>query len=187
MKSLTRVIIVGLSAVLLYFAGIYAVRRVYPLKYYPIIYEMALKYGLETSFVCAVIHTESRFNADAVSNKSAMGLMQLTKTTADWGAKEIGLNGYNYNNIMQPEINIELGCWYLKNLIEQYEQDVSLALAAYNGGSGNVSKWLSNEEISPDGKKLDYIPFKETQDFIERVNLSERIYRYLIKYKKWIY
>lgn len=186
-KVIMRTLITLLFVALLYLSGIYAIKLVYPLKYYSLISEISQKYGLELSFVCGLIHTESRFNANAVSSKGASGLMQLTKSTADWGADEIGLMDYSYEKILQPEINIELGCWYISKLIEQYDDNLSLALAAYNGGSGNVSKWLSDENISPDGKSLKSIPFKETREFIERVTKSDGIYRMLIKYKNFIY
>lgn len=186
-KKITRALIALLIVALMYLLGIYAVKIVYPLKYFSLISKTAQKYNLELSLVCGLIHTESRFNANAVSNKGASGLMQLTKSTADWGANEIGLTDYSYEKIFQPEINIELGCWYISKLIEQYDNDLSLALAAYNGGSGNVSKWLSDENISPDGKSLKTVPFKETREFIEKVVKSNGIYVYLIKYRKWIY
>jgi len=169
------------------FAGIYALRTVYPLKYYPVIRETADKYGLDVSFVCGVIYTESRFKADALSPKGARGLMQLIETTANWGASEIGLLNYSYAQIFEPEINIELGCWYLSKLLNQYNNDEFLTLAAYNGGSGNVAKWLADEKLSPDGISLSAVPFKETRDFIARVNRNSKIYSYLLRFRDWIY
>ncbi|MDR1687524.1 MAG: lytic transglycosylase domain-containing protein [Clostridiales bacterium] len=184
--KITKIAIILLFLALVYFWGVYAIRTVYPLKYYALISEAAQKYGLELSFVCGLIHTESRFDANAVSGKNASGLMQLTKSTADWGASEIGIENYSYDNILTPDINIELGCWYISKLINQYG-DESVALAAYNGGSGNVDRWLADKKTSSDGKTLQSVPFKETQTFIERVGKSEKIYNYLLKFKNYIY
>jgi soluble lytic murein transglycosylase len=184
--KITKIAVTLLFLALIYFAASYAIRTFYPLKYYPLISEAAEKYGLELSFVCALIHTESRFDANAVSGKSASGLMQLTKPTADWGAEEIGIKNYSYENILTPDINIELGCWYISKLIDQYG-DENTALAAYNGGSGNVDRWLEDKKTSPDGKTLQNVPFKETQTFVERVGKSKKIYKYLLEFKNYIY
>jgi soluble lytic murein transglycosylase len=57
--------------------------------------------------------------------------------------------------------------------------DTDLVLAAYNAGSGNVSKWLADSELSPDGKVLDRVPFKETEKYIKKVRNSYIIYKKL--------
>jgi len=187
LKLLRRLIIIFLILLCVYLLGINAVKIVYPLKYYGIIAEKAQKYGLDVEFVCAMIRTESRFNENAVSGKDAYGLMQLTENTARWGADETGLLNFSNDMLFTPDVNIDLGCWYIRKLIDQYGGDYNLALAAYNGGSGNVAKWLSDKDISPDGKTLTNIPFRETREFIERVNKSAAVYKYLIKFKDLIY
>lgn len=158
-----------------------AVSWYYPLKYIQIIEENCRKYNLSPSLVCAVIHTESKFDKDALSQKGASGLMQIVEGTADWAAEEIGLSNYSYNNIFRPEVNIEIGCWMLDRLINQFG-DLDKALAAYNAGSGNVSKWLKNEKYSKDGKNLDEIPFAETKNYIKRVRFNAKIYDYILKF-----
>lgn len=165
--------------------GVKLVSKVYPLKYMDIVQEMSIKYSLDQAFVCGVICTESRFDANALSNKGASGLMQLTESTADWGAEEISLSSYSYERIFEPEINIELGCWYLRRLVNQYDGDYKLVLAAYNGGSGNVAKWLSDSAYSTDGKTLTDIPFKETKNYVDRVNKNTKIYSYLLSIYKF--
>ena len=70
-----------------------------------------------------------------------------------------------------------MGCYYLSYLINRYN-DVDVALAAYNGGMGNVDKWLANPEYSSDGKTLSSIPFPETEKYVERVNKYEKIYKW---------
>ncbi len=69
------------------------------------------------------------------------------------------------------------GTKYLKENLERFGGDVSLALAAYNAGHGNVAKWLADEEKSRDGMKLDEIPFGETKSYVKRVQLAEKLYR----------
>lgn len=153
----------------------------FPLRHINTIQTMAKKYGLSTAFICSVVHAESKFKQKAVSHKGASGLMQLTEPTANWLAEEIPLKDYSYNKIFNPEINIELGSYYLRKLIDRYSGDVDLALSAYNAGSGNVSKWLDNDVYSKDGESLDHIPFKETRNYIKRVNFNLKVYNVLLK------
>lgn len=152
----------------------------YPLKYIETIKKHCIAYDLEPSLVCGLIHAESKFDHMAVSQKGASGLMQIVRDTGDWAADEIGIYNYSYDRIFEPEINIEIGCWYLNRMINQYG-NLDTALAAYNAGSGNVSKWLDDKNFSKDGKTLDIIPFKETEDYIKRVEFNTRIYKLIIK------
>ena len=178
--SLKKIKYILLGAVLpaLIASGLYmGLSTLYPYKYAGLVLEYSSKYGLPPSLVCAVIHTESRFDAGAVSYRGASGLMQITKQTADWGAETIGLAGYSYEKIHDPAINIELGCWYLNRLLKQFKGHRNVALAAYNAGSGNVSKWLKDGRLSPDGETLSKIPFEETKNYIKKIDKSISIYR----------
>jgi len=168
---------------LVVFAISCAVSRVYPIEHQSVISRYADEYGLYEELVYGVIYTESRFASGAVSSKGASGLMQLTKMTADWGNQELEIDGYDYSGIFEPDLNVRLGCWYLRKLINQYG-NTDTALAAYNAGSGNVSKWLGESEYSKDGKTLEKIPFKETEQYVQRVKNNARIYRVLLKVRR---
>ena len=144
----------------------------YPVAYSDLIVKYADKNDLDPYLVMAVIKTESNFVHDARSY-IAGGLMQLTEETAAWTAKKLEITDYDY---MEPETNIMFGCYYLKHLIDMYE-NMDTALAAYNAGMGNVNSWLSNSEYSDDGVTLKYIPFPETRNYVEKVNSSWEHYR----------
>ncbi len=137
-------------------------------------------YDVDPYLICAIIYTESKFNQYAVSHRGASGYMQLMERTAEWGANEIGIKEYSYDRIFEPTINIEIGTWYISTLTKQFK-NLDVALASYNGGSGNVTSWLQDERYSKDGEILDKIPFKETEDYVERVNLFYKIYKVLYK------
>jgi soluble lytic murein transglycosylase len=144
-------------------------RRMYPLKYEGLILQYASEYRLDPYLVCAVIWVESKFNEAATSHKGARGLMQVIPSTGRWAAERLGIEGYSDDSLYDPAVNIQIGCWYLDKLRKQFNGSIDLALAAYNGGSGNVERWLQDPRYSKDGKGLDNIPFKETRDFVARV------------------
>ncbi len=158
------------------------VNKFFPLKYLDIIVAKSDKYALEPSLVCAVIRTESRFEYDAVSRKSAKGLMQIMEQTAYWAANEIGMENFSYDRIFDPEINIEIGCWYLNNLINQFGSK-ELALAAYNAGSGNLSKWINDPEYFIDNNNLNDIPFEETRNYLKKVAFFQNIYDIRLRFQ----
>ena len=122
----------------------------------------------------AIIKTESNFVEDAHSGK-ASGLMQLTDDTAAWIAQKLDTD-IKHVDIYNPADNIEFGCYYIRYLIDYYNGNVDVALAAYNGGMGNVDKWLSNKNYSDDGKTLKKIPFKETREYVKKVNNEKEVY-----------
>lgn len=151
----------------------------FPQKYLEYVDKFSEKYNIEPSLVYAVMLTESHFVPDALSPKGAKGLMQISDITGQWAAQEIGIMGYSNDSLYNPEVNIEIGCWYLNKLIIQFDEPLETALAAYNAGSGNVSKWLKNSQYSEDGKTLKQIPFKETRDYIKKVLTAKKVYEML--------
>ena len=144
----------------------------YPVAYSDLIVKYAHENDLDPFLVMAVIKVESNYVPEAQSN-FAGGLMQLTEETADWNAKDLGVQEYDY---MEPETNIRFGCHYLRYLIDIYS-NVDTALAAYNGGMGNVDSWLKQKEYSDDGVSLKYIPFSETRHYVDKVNKNWEQYK----------
>ena len=108
----------------------------------------ALKHGLDEKLITDVISAESNFNPRAVSRKQAQGLMQLIPQTAA---------RYSVANIFDPAQNIEAGTHYLKDLLERYRGNLSLALAAYNAGPEMVKRYGGIP------------PFPETQKYVRQI------------------
>ena len=154
-------------------------RCFYTLKYNEFISKYSAEYSLDPYLVAALIKAESNFDNNAKSQKDAYGLMQITAKTGQWAAEEMKISNFNYDLLYDPEFNIKMGCWYLSNLKKQFNGNMDVVLAAYNGGRGNVQKWLNNKEHSSNGSSLDYIPFKETDKYVKRVNTNYKIYKFL--------
>lgn len=185
-RNKRRIVVLLVSLSLLIAAAVCAagvVRRYYPLRHLDIIERYADEYGFEPEFICAVIHTESHFNKDAVSGKGASGLMQITESTAYWLAEKMHMEDFDYDQIFDPDLNIRMGCYYLQRLYTQYG-DTDMALCAYNAGSGNVANWLSSPEYSKDGITLDIVPFEETRNYVKRIDDARKIYTYILKVYK---
>src|SRR5579864_2087387 len=119
-----------------------------PAEIRALVQAIAPYYGLDASFVSAVIAAESGFNSNAISPKSAMGLMQLMPETAE---------RFGVQNPFDPAENIRGGVTYLKFLLERYGGDTQLALAAYNAGEAAVETYGGIP------------PFPETQQYVARV------------------
>jgi soluble lytic murein transglycosylase len=133
----------------------------YPLRYKDLIQAQARQYSLDPLFVAAIIRQESGFKPAAHSKVGAIGLMQLMPQTAEWGASALKLARFKPKDLENPSINIQLGCWYLHHLFQQFH-DPAMVLAAYNGGEGNVSLWGALE-----GDQLHHA-FPETQSYVNQ-------------------
>lgn len=157
----------------------YLQKRIYPLKYKEEILRFSKQYQLDPHLVMGIIWVESKFEPEATSNKNARGLMQIIPNTGKWIAEQVGFSGYDDKVLYDPDINIEFGCWYFSYLLDVFDGDIHLALASYNGGMGNVMKWLKDSRYSDDGKNLKDIPFNETRDYIERVMDAHKRYKAL--------
>jgi soluble lytic murein transglycosylase len=138
----------------------------YPLAYEHVIRGHAENYDLDPALLAAVIYRESKFEADARSSSGAIGLMQLLPDTARGIAINTGGNRFVVEDLLDPEINVRYGSFYLRRLIRKYE-DERLALAAYNAGQANVDEWLAADEE---------IQFPETQQYVDEVMELRDVY-----------
>jgi soluble lytic murein transglycosylase len=139
-----------------------------PLRHEDIIRQQSQKKGLDPALVAAVIYQESKFS-DRTSVAGARGLMQNTPDTARFIAKQSGGIRFVQADLATPQINIAYGTWYLRWLMDRYDDRPALALAAYNAGFGHVDKWV-RAAGGPDAfdPKVD-IPFPETRNYVQQV------------------
>ena len=155
-------------------------RAAHPDKYKEIITEYSERYAVPESVIYAVIKVESNFKASAVSRAGAMGLMQMMPNTFLWltGEEHLG-EGLSYLSLFDPDVSIRYGTYYLKYLYDKFDGNWETVYAAYNGGEGNVAKWLADPEFSDeDGNLLD-IPFAETKNYVQKVKKERNTYQKL--------
>jgi soluble lytic murein transglycosylase len=147
-----------------------------PLAHEDIIRQQASAKELDPSVLAAVIYAESHFR-DATSHAGARGLMQITPDTAKYIAHLSGGTKFEQGDLATPQINISYGAFYLRYLLERYADNTVLALAAYNGGEGNVDRWIVEASQSERAFVIDEIPFAETREYVARVLDARRSYR----------
>lgn len=180
MIVLAAVLLIQLLVIAAYYVNRKMEKETYSLTYKEAIRENCEKYALDFYLVAAVIHVESRNDPLAVSPKGAIGLMQIMPATGEWIFEKIQSvdKVYSKESLYEAETNIRYGCWYLRYLLDKFNQDVRYALVAYNAGPGNLDKWLCDERFSKDGE-LTEIPFEQTRDYVNKVKLAKEKYEEL--------
>jgi soluble lytic murein transglycosylase len=149
---------------------------VLPLRHEDIIRQQSHEKRLDPALVAAVIYTESRFR-DQTSRAGAKGLMQLTPDTAKFVERLSGGSTFELSDLSTPQVNIAYGTYYLRYLLDRYGDNEALALAAYNGGEGNVDRWVDAARQKGQALSIDAIPFGETRAYVRAVQSAARQYR----------
>jgi len=171
--TLAAVIMLG---VLLVGALREAAQRTLPLADASIIREQAAAKRLDPALIAAVIYTESKFEPHT-SSAGARGLMQILPTTAEYLAQLSGGHTFTTGDLSQPSVNVAYGSYYLRYLLDRYNGNEMLALAAYNGGMANVDRWLALAGAAGRALTVARIPFPETREYVRRVMSAQRAYR----------
>ena len=147
-----------------------------PLRHDDIIRQQAADKDLDPALIAAVIYEESRFR-DQTSHAGARGLMQITPQTADAIARHSGGTRFTQEDLSDPQINIAYGSYYLRLLLDHYDQNETLAIAAYNAGMGNVDRWVDEAGGEETFESAEHIPFPETRAYVENVMDRRKDYR----------
>lgn len=158
-------------------AGRSLFKALYPKKYTDSIETYAAQYGVSQTLILAVIRTESSFDPQAVSNVGAKGLMQIMPDTLDWLCYKMG-EDVSFDALSDPDTSIRFGTYFLHLLLEEFGSEQA-ALAAYHAGRGSVVQWLSDPEISADGRTLDRIPYSDTAHYVRKVEQAQKMYQNL--------
>ncbi|MBQ8408698.1 MAG: lytic transglycosylase domain-containing protein [Clostridia bacterium] len=150
-----------------------------PDEYAKHVSKYSAEYGVPEDLIWAVIKTESDFDSSAESGAGAVGLMQLMPTTFDEITNQRLKDGFDIGMRYDPETNIRYGTYYLSYLYARYG-NWDTALAAYNGGLGNVDSWLADPDFgNAESGVLYKIPYKETANYVKKVNKALKMYEKL--------
>lgn len=181
-----RVIVVVLAGALAVAAGATAagliplgkaVREItLPLRHEDIIRQQAREKALNPALIAAVIYQESKFR-DQTSRAGARGLMQVTPETARFIARRTGGVRFTHADLATPQINIAYGSYYLRYLMDRYEDNDVLAIAAYNAGHTNVDRWVAAAGGTHSFDPRQDIPFPETRSYVGGVLEQRERYR----------
>jgi soluble lytic murein transglycosylase len=147
-------------------------RLVYPIHYYNEITASANSWGNDPVLIMSIIREESYFNPKAQSPVGARGLMQLMPSTAQEAANISGLSLPNAEWLTDSEINIKLGNVYYAKLKRMLGNKNTLAVMAYNGGAGSVSRWKNSIDTTDIDDFVEQIPYPETQNYLKKVYRS---------------
>lgn len=178
-KVLIFLLIVLLIVVGIVYASVYFTLNRNHEPYIPLIEKYSEEVGLDEELLAAIIKVESGFNPKAKSNMDAVGLMQLLPDTAQWMADKLDME-YSEEDLLDPEKNIKLGTYYFKYLFDMYKSE-DLAILAYNGGLGNVNKWLENGTITNSPSSYDNVPIYETKTYLTRIKDNRDLYELVWK------
>ncbi len=155
----------------------------HPVKYEEEVEKYSAEYNIPEYIVYAVINVESDFNPNASSGE-ANGLMQIAPATFRelTSYKHLGENLPSHM-VFNPEVNIRYGCYYLRYLFEEFH-NWNTVLAAYNAGPNRVKGWLESPEYSDGRGNLTSIPYKETANYVKKVNREIEYYKELYDKKQ---
>lgn len=152
-------------------------RLSYPKGYQEFVGPYSKKYGVDELLIYSIIREESRFQKDVVSPADAVGLMQLIPPTARTVANQIGINGFSTVMLTMPRINIEMGIFYFKQVLDKFNGDIELALASYNAGPNRAADWKTRFYGLEKDEFIEEVPFRETRNYIRRILRSYGAYK----------
>lgn len=141
----------------------------FPLAHNSAVTREAKSRELDPSWVYAVARQESAMKPDARSPAGAMGLMQLMPSTGRAVAKKLKYPISNTEQLMEPDTNIRLGAYYLRQVLDRFNDNPVLATAAYNAGPHRVSKWFPESGTVDADIWVENMPFHETRLYVRRV------------------
>lgn len=155
-------------------------RKLHPTDYSEIISAASNEFDVPEYIIYATIKVESNFDPYANSSAGALGLMQMLPSTFEWLTGEEHLDEHLSTRALDdPEVSIRYGTYYLSYLYKKFDYNWDTAFAAYNAGEGNVLKWLSDKQYSDGEGNLINIPFKETENYVKKVNAQIEDYKKL--------
>lgn len=146
-------------------------RLIYPLHFTSLLLEQADRYGIDPLLLAALVYQESLWQPEAQSVAGARGLTQVIPSTGEWIAQRLGEPYADYR-LLQPMVSLRYGAYYLDWILDHFEDNPFYALAGYNGGPGNIERWMADDV----DLFVENITFPETRTYVEQVYLHWQAY-----------
>ena len=150
----------------------------FPKAYWTDLKRFSSANALDPYMVASLIRQESEFNPNAVSNKNALGLMQLLPRVGKGVAKQEKLKHFSTQQLFTPAINLQLGTRYFRSMVDQFG-GFEYALAAYNAGDDRVKDWQAAGKYRDIQEFVESIPFTETREYVQAIMRNANVYRQL--------
>jgi soluble lytic murein transglycosylase len=151
----------------------------FPRPYWVDLQRQARANGLDPYLVASLIRQESEFNPGALSHANAYGLMQLLPQVGKGEAKAAHIKHFSTAQLLVPNINIQLGTHYFKEMVSEYNGQIEYALAAYNAGSNRVDDWRQGGNYRDVAEFVESIPFTETREYVQAIVRNAKVYQRL--------
>ena len=158
-------------------ASVAAWRKAYPLAYPKLVARYSPQAGVPPYLLYGVMTVESTFHPHAVSVSNAYGLLQVIPRTGRRVAAELGLFGFSPELLLQPEVAIYMGSYYLGRVLARFAGQEPLAAAAYNAGPHRVAGWLRSNADRPMDVFIEEIPFRQARRYTRKVIMHTARYR----------
>ncbi len=150
----------------------------FPKPYWTDLKRFSSAHALDPYLVASLIRQESEFNPNAVSNKNALGLMQLLPQVGKGVAKQEKLKHFSTQQLFTPAVNLQLGTRYFRSMVDQFG-GFEYALAAYNAGDDRVKDWQAAGKYRDIQEFVESIPFTETREYVQAIMRNANVYRQL--------
>jgi soluble lytic murein transglycosylase len=150
----------------------------FPKPYWTDLKRFSSDNALDPYMVASLIRQESEFNPNAVSNKNALGLMQLLPRVGKGVAKQVKLKHFSAQRLFTPAVNLQLGTRYFRSMVDQFG-GFEYALAAYNAGDDRVRDWQAAGKYRDIQEFVESIPFTETREYVQAIMRNANVYRQL--------
>lgn len=151
----------------------------YPMPYKDPLMTYSFKHELDPYLLAGLIRQESEFSAKVISRANAHGLTQIMPATGRELARRLGIRGFTNRMLFEPAVNLRMGSYYLKSLMDSLGGNLAQALASYNAGKGRVTQWLERGEYRDPAEFVESIPFNETRGYVQSVMRNAGIYKRL--------
>lgn len=157
--------------------------NLFPLPFRSDVVRSSRQNNLDPFKVAGLIRQESEFNPRAVSRTNAHGLTQVMPGTGRQLAPKVGIRRFNSRMLFQPSVNLKLGTFYMRSLLDKWDGKWEETLASYNAGPNRVAEWAGWHSYEEPAEFIETIPFTETREYVQAVLRNAAMYRLIYQEK----